>query len=282
MKKSIRTPYSGRSSKATSSTLCQKCLKKGHYSYECKAATQERPYVSRPSRTQQLLNPKLIPKLSNEVPHDLLRKKGIADEQLAKFDEERGRKRETHSREYHKGSNLKRTRSISSSSVSVSTISTRSSLSPEPLPVKAPKSQTSNDRSRLKESSSNTRRRSTTRTKMTTHQQSSHSVQKKRNREPSSDTTSPTPIEYRTSDRKSSRRRNQSIGSSPRDKMPRRKSPFKSQNPSNLEICGDSKGALASTNINSKEDKVKSPKREKSLSPFSKRIELTKAMNMSR
>jgi hypothetical protein len=81
----------GGPSKATASTLCQKCLKRdtytlpmymtsnanyslGHYSYECKAAAQERPYVSRPSRTQQLLNPKLAPKLMSDVPQDLLRK----------------------------------------------------------------------------------------------------------------------------------------------------------------------------------------------------------------
>jgi Zinc knuckle len=79
--------------KATSNTTCQKCLKKDrtpltifvrfysladqslrHYSYECKATAQERPYVSRPSRTQQLFNPKLAPKLSSDVPNDLLRK----------------------------------------------------------------------------------------------------------------------------------------------------------------------------------------------------------------
>lgn len=45
-----------------------------HYSYECKAVAQERPYVSRPSRTQMLLNPKLVPKLTSDVPNDLLRK----------------------------------------------------------------------------------------------------------------------------------------------------------------------------------------------------------------
>ena len=78
--------------KATSNTTCQKCLKKDrtpltistrfslankslrHYSYECKATAHERPYVSRPSRTQQLFNPKLAPKLSSDVPNDLLRK----------------------------------------------------------------------------------------------------------------------------------------------------------------------------------------------------------------
>ena len=81
----------GGPSKATASTLCQKWLKRdtytlpmymtsnanyplSHYSYECKAAAQERPYVSRPSRTQQLLNPKLAPKLMSDVPQDLLRK----------------------------------------------------------------------------------------------------------------------------------------------------------------------------------------------------------------
>jgi hypothetical protein len=46
-------------SKATAQTTCQKCLKKGHYSYECKATLQDRPYASRPSRTQVLRNPKL-------------------------------------------------------------------------------------------------------------------------------------------------------------------------------------------------------------------------------
>lgn len=60
--------YSGGPSKATSSTLCQKCLKKGHFSYECKASQQDRPYISRPSRTQQLANPKLAPKITNSAP----------------------------------------------------------------------------------------------------------------------------------------------------------------------------------------------------------------------
>lgn len=39
----------------------------GHYSYECTKAKQDRPYISRPSRTQQILNPKLMPKLNNDV-----------------------------------------------------------------------------------------------------------------------------------------------------------------------------------------------------------------------
>jgi hypothetical protein len=111
----FRRPGAGRS-KASTDTLCQKCLQRGHYSYECKATTQERPYQSRPSRTQQLLNPKLKPKLTTEVPEDLLRKNGVADEILKKKELER--------------SGRKRSRSLSTSSAdSVSTISTNRSPS---------------------------------------------------------------------------------------------------------------------------------------------------------
>ena len=87
----VRGPSSINKSRATPQTLCQKCLQRDksrkimqfkiqanlpsrHYSFECKATTQERPYTSRPSRTQQLANPKLIPSLTNEVPIELLRK----------------------------------------------------------------------------------------------------------------------------------------------------------------------------------------------------------------
>lgn len=45
-----------------------------HYSYECKVQLQERPYNARPSRTQQLLNPKLVPKLTNDTPDEATRK----------------------------------------------------------------------------------------------------------------------------------------------------------------------------------------------------------------
>ena len=75
--------------RATASTVCQKCLKRDkywvlgcsvlltdlnsrHYSYECNVSAQDRPYLTRPSRTQQLQNPNLKPKLSTEVPNDLL------------------------------------------------------------------------------------------------------------------------------------------------------------------------------------------------------------------
>ncbi|KZF25612.1 hypothetical protein L228DRAFT_244487 [Xylona heveae TC161] len=130
-----RGPTLGNPSKATASTLCQKCLQRGHYSYECKTPSQERPYLSRPSRTQQLRDPKLLPKLTSDVPNDLLRKKGVADELLAKREEERGRKR---AREESIDSRRGRSRSASSfSSSSVSTISTNRSLSRSPSPPKS-------------------------------------------------------------------------------------------------------------------------------------------------
>ncbi|KAL4774820.1 zinc knuckle-domain-containing protein [Aspergillus nidulans var. acristatus] len=113
--------------KATASTLCQKCLKRGHYSYECKVTAQERPYLARPSRTQQLLNPKLRPQLTTDVPDDSVRTKGIANALLAQREAERGRKRDLHELETldNRGQAAKRTRSLSSASTSsVSTIST--------------------------------------------------------------------------------------------------------------------------------------------------------------
>jgi hypothetical protein len=120
----FRRPGTGRS-KATVDTLCQKCLTRGHYSYECTVSAQQRPYKPRPSRTQQLLNPQLKPKLTTEVPNDLLRKKGIADEILAKKEQERGRKSKRD----------RRSRSVSSHSYdSVSTISTNRSRSRSPPP----------------------------------------------------------------------------------------------------------------------------------------------------
>ncbi|KAL2004028.1 hypothetical protein VTN02DRAFT_826 [Thermoascus thermophilus] len=122
--------------KASPSTLCQKCLKRGHYSFECKVSAQERPYVSRPSRTQQLQNPELMPKLTNEAPNDLTRTKGVADELLAKQEKERGRKRDLDDDDElldGQDQSRKRARSISADSFSsVSTISTNRSRSESP------------------------------------------------------------------------------------------------------------------------------------------------------
>lgn len=116
-------------SKASASTTCQKCLKKGHYSYECKESVQARPYVSRPSRTQQLLNPKLAPPLSSDTINNLLRKTGVADEQLAEAEAARAQTDGERSRS-NSPTTRKQARSMSSASdESISTISTNRSRS---------------------------------------------------------------------------------------------------------------------------------------------------------
>ncbi|EGR47852.1 uncharacterized protein TRIREDRAFT_108635 [Trichoderma reesei QM6a] len=105
-----------------------------HYSYECKAPAQERPYVSRPSRSQQLRNPKLVPKLTSDTPNPLEKKKGVADEELAKLEAERERKRKLEEREDElSDAGSRRQRSVSSHSVStISTGASRDSRSPSP------------------------------------------------------------------------------------------------------------------------------------------------------
>ena len=136
-----------RGSKATASTLCQKCLKRGHYSYECTVSAQDRPYISRPSRTQQLQNPELIPTLSSDNPNHLLQsyvsrfyylcialgltcvfRESAADKLLSQREELRGRKTSN-----VEDDSRRMERSISSHSMSsVSTISTNRSPSVSP------------------------------------------------------------------------------------------------------------------------------------------------------
>ncbi|CAL9207534.1 unnamed protein product, partial [Musa hybrid cultivar] len=53
-------------SSAGVTSQCQKCYQAGHWTYECK---NERVYISRPSRTQQLKNPKL--KMTLSVSYEL-------------------------------------------------------------------------------------------------------------------------------------------------------------------------------------------------------------------
>ncbi|KAI9167639.1 hypothetical protein HJFPF1_03772 [Paramyrothecium foliicola] len=115
--------------------------KSRHYSYECKASAQERPYVSRPSRSQQLRNPKLVPKLTNDTLEPLEEKKGVADQELAKREAERARKREVEKREDELvESDAKRRRSLSSDSVStISTNASDVSRSPRRKPQSPPR-----------------------------------------------------------------------------------------------------------------------------------------------
>ncbi|KAF4577166.1 hypothetical protein EYR36_005153 [Pleurotus pulmonarius] len=81
--------------RATSSTICQKCLqtgKPGHFIYQCKST---RPYVSRPSRTKLLEKPALLAKLNAstktvaEVPEEFKTKSGTANKILEAKEKER-------------------------------------------------------------------------------------------------------------------------------------------------------------------------------------------------
>lgn len=291
-----RGPAFGGPSKATASTTCQKCLKKGHYSYECKAVIQERPYVSRPSRTQQLLNPKLVPKLTSDVPNDLLRKKGVADEQLAKIEEERGRKRDRQSEDRDVRGASKRMRSASSaSSTSVSTISTNRSRSP---PLRPTSRNSDGDRNYHVSRSYSPPNRDAGRHVPSARSPSPPSrrhltdSEKKRRRDSISSTESYTSEDGR-SIRRSSRER---AGSrSTRRKFKERSPPVRGRRtesrsphrdrrrrPSNDRQQTDNQDRSSHGNsgqpINDASDFRNIP-RERSLSPFSKRLALTQAMN---
>ncbi|KAG6757878.1 hypothetical protein POTOM_038204 [Populus tomentosa] len=67
---------------------CQKCFQTGHWTYECK---NERVYMSRPSRTQQLKNPKLRMKVS--ISYDL---------ENPEVEDNQGQKREKKSKRKHR------------------------------------------------------------------------------------------------------------------------------------------------------------------------------------
>lgn len=52
----FRKPRSGAGTAAAANAVCQRCLQKGHFTFQCK---NQAVYHVRPSRTQQLLNPKV-------------------------------------------------------------------------------------------------------------------------------------------------------------------------------------------------------------------------------
>ncbi|KAL2832012.1 zinc knuckle-domain-containing protein [Aspergillus cavernicola] len=284
--------------KATASTLCQKCLKRGHYSYECKITTQERPYLARPSRTQQLQNPKLRPQLTTDVPDATVPTKGTAGALLAQREEERGRKRDIDELDPSDGraQSSKRTRSISSSSVSsVSTISTNRSRSKSPR------------RDRYDERRKGVRAKS---------QSSHHSWSRKRRH---SDSSSGYSVSSHSSGERS---RTRSPGRNIRRRR-RESSPKERGRPRDISRDGGRRDRSRSHSIdkgrvtrgrwsitpdgtvpdrsyaarpsprvqpsNSYNDRRQDernrplpPRRERSLSPFSKRLALTQAMNMGR
>ncbi|KAJ1395296.1 Zinc finger, CCHC-type superfamily [Sesbania bispinosa] len=79
--------------KPTMSTMggtaqCQKCFQSGHWTYECK---NERVYISRPSRTQQLKNPKL--RVNVSVTYELENNNLDSKEEKAKISFEKNQKK---------------------------------------------------------------------------------------------------------------------------------------------------------------------------------------------
>ncbi|KAA8571472.1 hypothetical protein EYC84_001472 [Monilinia fructicola] len=291
----------GGPSKASASTTCQKCLKKGHYSYECKANAQERPYVSRPSRTQQLSNPKLVPKLTSDVPQDLVKKKGIADEQLAKLEKERGRKRERQNEDIEMGA-VKRRRSASSAS-SVSTISTNMSRSPSPIETRrAPDTYNSRSIRRShsppRPGSSRLKQRSPSLSPSPPPRQDIRDSARKRRRDSFSSVDS-----YRSRDEQSMRGSRDSRDSRERANSRSTRKRFNDRSPEARGRRTESRSPYRTRrNISndrrrfdeprikeerresfaSAEAHAPSPPRERSMSPFSKRLALTQAMNMGR
>ncbi|KAI3770212.1 hypothetical protein L6452_01337 [Arctium lappa] len=95
-------------SSTSTATHCQKCFQPGHWTYECK---NERVYISRPSRTQQLKNPKL--RMRGPVSYDL-------DNPPEFGKEEKVDKKKKHSSS--KGKNNKRKHNNSSSSDSEASV----------------------------------------------------------------------------------------------------------------------------------------------------------------
>ena len=65
----FRKPRSGAGTAAAANAVCQRCLQTGHFTFQCK---NQAVYHVRPSRTQQLLNPKVRQSAPTEVPSALV------------------------------------------------------------------------------------------------------------------------------------------------------------------------------------------------------------------
>ncbi|CAI5744679.1 unnamed protein product [Peronospora destructor] len=103
----------GVSPASSAAAMCQKCLRAGHWTYECK---NEAVYVQRPSRSQQLKNPKLRQPFNTDKPPELQdeEKEMLVAEKSKKLkhkDKVKAKRKKTNSQR-------KRRRSVSSSSSS--------------------------------------------------------------------------------------------------------------------------------------------------------------------
>ncbi|KAK1850912.1 hypothetical protein CCHR01_06479 [Colletotrichum chrysophilum] len=321
---------------------CQKCLKRGHYSYECKESAAARPYVSRPSRTQQLRNPKLVPKLTNDVPDDAQRKsvthisfapifvyrlpkyrKGVADEELAKKEAERARKRELEERDEELIRQTEAKRQRSESVDSVSTISTNRSASPppkrrSPSPAPARRSLRSPEdgngsrrrsfspesdgdrsvsrrsaRSRQTQSPPRRRQRSLSRDSRSPSVNSARRYRERgddyarpaarQNQAPQRSRESPGSRESSVSRDGGVRGNRRSLSASPDRRGPRFDN--RSNRSGERNFRGASTGRFGRGGRNDRQERQpeqRQPQRERSLSPFSKRLALTQSLNTGR
>ncbi|KAI0514507.1 hypothetical protein F5B22DRAFT_647546 [Xylaria bambusicola] len=284
----------GPSKSTPANVQCQKCLKRD----KCSAtSTQERPYVPRPSRTQQLFNPKLVPKLTSDTPNALQDKKGVADQELAKREAERARKLESERSDDDVDRDPSR-RERSSSYDSVSTISTRGPSSPAHRRPSVSPQRSGRAFHSPPPKQGSTRRRSFD----SDRDHNSHSPQRH-----ARGTQSPSPRRRRTrsSSRDDSTRRGrldpdeQPVNRRWEDKRRRRysQSPSRSPSPENRRRFR-SRSPAAPWRPDDNPPRYNSPPhrrhdreqrgaprrnaRERSLSPFSKRLALTQAMNADR
>lgn len=290
-------------SKASPSTTCQKCLKKGHYSYECKESVQTRPYVSRPSRTQQLLNPKLAPRLASDATNDLLRKTGIADEQLAKAEAERAKFNATRSisPEARHSPARKRPRSISSGSEnSISTISTNRSRSRSRKRVNRDvKEDSVASQPRFFQSQSRSPPRKRKHDRMSSESASrspsrsrSRDHKSRRHRKSSPDDRGRSNAQRRGSHRSRSRTRSLSMDKSRVAKERRSLDEGSKANDedermyrsgdANSSHRGDDRPSRRSNGHAANYPRPPASRKERSLSPYSRRLALTQSMNMTR
>ncbi|EYE92502.1 uncharacterized protein EURHEDRAFT_415267 [Aspergillus ruber CBS 135680] len=276
--------------KASASTLCQKCLKRGHYSYECTASAQERPYLARPSRTQQLQNPKLRPKLSSDTPNDLLRTEDLADKLLTKREEERGRKRDNDvlDRVESRVQSPRRSRTESAHSMSsISTISTSRSQS------RSPPRHGDDDRTGSRHSRTRKRHYSDSSSGRSVSPYSSGEKARSRSREWARDRNTrrrrreSSPAERgRSANLSRDSRQKYRSRSRDRDQIARGR---RSLTPHHRRRSRDAAPPEPSQNRASgrrsgyePDYSAAQPPRNRSLSPFSKRLALTQAMNMGR
>ncbi|KAI1435179.1 zinc knuckle-domain-containing protein [Xylaria sp. CBS 124048] len=289
----------GPSKSTPANVQCQKCLKRGHYSYECKASTQERPYVPRPSRTQQLFNPKLVPKLASDDAPAPAETKGIADQELAKRESERARQRQLEEGD-DADQDVPRPRR-SPSYDSPSTTSTREASPPSRRRVSVSPERANraarhlsplrkSSRGRSYDSGSDYERRYSPSPRGYSKGTKSSEPARQRIESLSHDDSPPRrrfDTDERPMDRRPVGRRRSSVSQSPRGSPPQEdRSRFRSRSPQGSWRRGNvprHDGSSGARHENSQKQKGTLPTREtrkRSLSPFSKRLALTQAMNV--